>query len=131
MVLLAGQRKYPGKIFYQAFFRSPAADQILQADVRSTLLRGLYTLSGDASSEERWRPVTGAGSFAPPAPLKQPPWITEHDLDFLDEEFQALERNVIERGRERPGEVNRLLIDFLQCVTAESLRCGEDPQLRR
>lgn len=192
------QRKYPGKIFYQAFLRSPAADQILQADVRSTLLRGLYTLSGDASPEERWRPVTdpGAGSFPPPAPPKQPPWITGQDLDFLEaeyqrtgftgglnyyrnmdrnwamtpfldgakilqpalfiagqkdpvieflyEEFQALESNVPNLRKkallpgtghwtqqERPGEVNRLLIDFLQCVKAVSLRCVEDPQLRR
>ena len=67
------QRKYPGKMCYQAFLRSPAADQILQADVRSTLLRGLYTLSGDASPEERWSPVTDpdARSFASPAPLKR------------------------------------------------------------
>ena len=174
-------RKYPGKIFYQAFLRSPAADQILQADVRSTILRGLYTLSGDASPEERWSPVSdpGARSFAPPAPPKQPPWITRQDLDFLvaefertgftgglnyyrnmdrnwamtpfldgarilqpalfiagqrdpvieflDEAFESLESNVPNlkekvllpgaghwTQQERPGDVNRLLIEFLQ-----------------
>jgi pimeloyl-ACP methyl ester carboxylesterase len=173
------QRGYSGKIFYQAFLRSPAAEQVLQADVRSSLLRGLYTLSGDASPEERWSPVTDPGSFALPAPLKQPPWITSENIDFLeaeyqrtgftgglnyyrnmdrnwamtpfldgakilqpalfivgqkdpvieflDEEFQALENNlpnlkekVLLPGaghwtqQERPADVNRLLIEFLQ-----------------
>src|SRR5579859_4299490 len=83
------QRKYPGKVFYQAFLRSPAADQILQADVRSTLLRGFYTLSGDVSPQERWSPVSNpARSFAPHAPLKQPPRITSQELDFLEAEYQ-------------------------------------------
>jgi epoxide hydrolase A/B len=195
------RRKYPGKIFYQAFLRSQAAEQMLQADVRSSLLRGLYTLSGDASPEERWSPVTdpGARSLVPATP-KQPSWIRRQDLDFLeaeyqrtgftgglnyyrnmdrnwamtpflngakilqpalfiagrkdpvieflDEEFQALESNVPnlkekvllpETGhwtqQERPGEVNRLLIEFLQVwykpMNSTKLSRFEGPQLRR
>jgi len=191
------QRKYPGKIFYQAFLRSPAAEHFLQVDVRSSLLRGLYTLSGDAAPEERWSPVTDSVSrSAGQVQLKQPPWITGQDLDFLEAEYQrtgftgglnyyrsmdrnwamtsfldgakilqpalfiagqkdpvieflneafkALERNVPNLRKkvllpgaghwtqqERPGEVNRLLIEFLQSVTAGPLRCVEDPQLCR
>src|ERR1700730_750763 len=61
------QKTYPGKIFYQAIFRSPAAEQILQADVRATITNGLYAASGDAAPEDRWSPAIDPG-----APPRQP-----------------------------------------------------------
>jgi pimeloyl-ACP methyl ester carboxylesterase len=83
------QKKYPGKIFYQAVLRGPGSDQFLMTDVRSSLLRGLYGLSGEAEGEDRWSPVRDPAaprgiSSAP----KMPSWLTEHDLDFLVEEYQ-------------------------------------------
>ncbi len=82
------RRTYPGKVFYQSVLRSPAAEGYLETDVRSTLLRGLYTLSGNASPEERFRPTRAPGPPARPGPAKQPPWIAERDIDFLEAEFK-------------------------------------------
>ncbi len=82
------QRTYPGKVFYQASLRSPGANQFLMSDVRSSLLKGLYSLSGEAEGEDRWSPVRDPAaargiSIAP----KMPSWLTEEDLDFLVEEY--------------------------------------------
>ena len=80
------QQTYPGKVFYQASLRSPKAEQFLQADVRRSLLRGLYTLSGEALEEERFQPAREPGP--PSAPAKRPTWISEEDVDFLEGEFR-------------------------------------------
>lgn len=40
------QQTYPGKIFYQAVLRSPMAEQHLQADIRTSLLRGSTRCQG-------------------------------------------------------------------------------------
>jgi pimeloyl-ACP methyl ester carboxylesterase len=83
------QRKYAGKIFYQAALRSAGSNQFLMSDVRSSLLKGLYSLSGEAEGQDRWSPVRdpeaarGSGSAA-----KMPSWLTEEDLDFLVAEYQ-------------------------------------------
>ena len=84
------RQKYPGKIFYQAMFRSPGAENIFQADVRGSLLNALYAASGDAAVSERWNPVIdpGAPPRAPALPKKLPPWLTEQDLDFFTAEFK-------------------------------------------
>ena len=176
------QRKYPGKIFYQAVLRSGGAEMFFGADPRPRLLGGLWTLSGDIPREYRWKPVMDPGfPPAPAVPPGLPPWLEEKDLDylaaeytrtgftgglnyyrnmdrnwaltpfldgaklrqptifiagsedpvleFLDEEYAALETNVPDlRGKvlipgaghwiqqERPAEVNRLLIDFLSSL---------------
>jgi len=83
------QEKYPGKIFYQALFRSPAAEGLLGADVRRTLLNALYSGSGDARPEHRWHPVMDpcAVPTTSTAPPDLPPWLTEEDLDFVVGEF--------------------------------------------
>jgi len=83
------QRKYPGKIFYQAALRNPGSDEFFLRDVRSSLLRGLYSLSGEAEEADRWNPVRDPS--APPAVAtqpKMPSWLTETDLDFLTAEYQ-------------------------------------------
>ena len=82
------QEKYPGKIFYQAMLRSPAAEQIFQADIRSSLLRGLYSLSGEAGPEDRWSPVTDPAAPPRASAPKMPAWLTEQDLDFPVTEFK-------------------------------------------
>jgi len=83
------QTKYPGKVFYQAMLRSPATDEMFRADVRSSLLRGLYGLSGEADPEHRWSPVRDLG--VPPASdmtPRMPSWLREQDLNFLEGEFK-------------------------------------------
>jgi pimeloyl-ACP methyl ester carboxylesterase len=71
------QQTYLGKIFYQALLRSPAAEQILEANLRASLL-----VSG-------WKIVMDPGFVpAPRVPWKPPPWITDQDLDFLEAEFR-------------------------------------------
>lgn len=83
------QRKYPGKVFYQAALRGAGANEFLMSDVRSSLLKGLYSLSGEAEGEDRWSPVRdpavprGSGPAA-----KMPSWLTEEDLDFLVAEYK-------------------------------------------
>jgi pimeloyl-ACP methyl ester carboxylesterase len=83
------QRTYPGKIFYQASLRNPGADEFLKFDVRSSLLKGLYSLSGEAEEQDRWSPVRD-----PAAPRgianepKMPSWLSESDLDFLTAEYE-------------------------------------------
>lgn len=82
--------RYPGKIFYQAFLRSAYAEPFFQSDIRSHLLRGMWSLSGDTPPNARWQPVIdpGAPPAAPSLPAGLPPWLTEADLDFLEGEYR-------------------------------------------
>jgi pimeloyl-ACP methyl ester carboxylesterase len=82
------QQAYPGKIFYQASLRSPMAEQYLQLDVRASLLRALYTLSGEAAPEERFRAARDPGPPLSPGSAERPPWITDGDVDLLEAEFK-------------------------------------------
>src|SRR5439155_7628307 len=67
--------------FYTLYFQaSGVAEAEFERDVRASLRRVLYTLSGDAPADSRWRPVLPrAGGFLthsidPPA---LPSWLTE------------------------------------------------------
>jgi pimeloyl-ACP methyl ester carboxylesterase len=82
------QRKYPGKVFYQATLRSPGSDEFLMRDVRSSLLRGLYSLSGEAEEQDRWSPVRDPAERGLATPPKMPSWLSEQDLDFLEAEYR-------------------------------------------
>lgn len=84
------ERKYPGKVFYQATLRSPLAEQFFAGDVRARLLAGLWTLSGDVPREKRWRPVRekDAPPLLPAVPSGPPPWLSEEDLNLLVGEYQ-------------------------------------------
>lgn len=83
-------RKYPGKVFYQAFLRSPVAEAYFAAGVKARLLAGLWRLSGDSPRDQRWKPVTepGAPPDLPATPPGLPPWLEEKDLNEAAEEFQ-------------------------------------------
>jgi pimeloyl-ACP methyl ester carboxylesterase len=82
--------KYPGKIFYQAFLRSPYAEAYFESDIRTRLLRGLWMLSGDAPPGARWQPATDPGipPAAPALPGQLPHWLSEADVDFLEGEYR-------------------------------------------
>jgi pimeloyl-ACP methyl ester carboxylesterase len=80
------------KQFYQLYFQEPGkAEHELEADVRKTMLMGLYSGSGDALPDKRWRFLfdkseTFLNTGAVPETL--PAWLTEADLDFYTEEFK-------------------------------------------
>lgn len=77
---------YPGQVFYQANLRRQGAEQYLQQDIRGGLLRGLYTLSGEAAPEERFQAARPAGQNAN-APAKRPSFITDHEVDAIAAQF--------------------------------------------
>ena len=79
-------------MFYQAFFQQPGtAEAELERDVRSTMRRWLYGLSGDAPSAERWHPILPDPQAGPlnsaGNPTSLPSWVTEADLDVYTAEF--------------------------------------------
>jgi pimeloyl-ACP methyl ester carboxylesterase len=82
------RQKYPGKIFYQQIFRSPGAEQLFQADVRTSIANALYSASGEPPVEQRWKYVIDP--TAPPTAFTagRPSFVTEADLEFFVGEFQ-------------------------------------------
>ena len=79
------------KQFYQLYFQEPGrAEEELEADVRSALLRLLYSGSGDAPEgqgcpfvfDRSQRFIDGMS-----LPESLPPWLTEDDLDYFVKQF--------------------------------------------
>src|SRR5258708_21160065 len=83
----AWKQAWGDQCFYQSYFQRPGvAEAEFERDVRTTMRRLLYGLSGDAPSSERWHPIlpdpqAGALNSAgnPPPP---PPWLTEAEIDI-------------------------------------------------
>ncbi len=83
------QQTYPGKVFYQAALRNPGSNQFLMLDVKSSILRGLHSLSGEAEGPDRWLPVRDpAAPRGLPNEPKMPSWLSENDLNFLVKEYE-------------------------------------------
>jgi len=82
------KRIYPGKIFYQQIFRAPGSEKIFEADVRSSIIRALYTASGEPPPEQRWRPVIDPGAAVLPPALKKPAFVTDDDIEFFTSQFE-------------------------------------------
>ncbi len=80
------------QVFYQLYFQEPGmAEADLEADVRKTMKRTLYSLSGDPPPERRWRFMLDKSKKAlhpSSVPEALPSWLTEEDLDYFTEEFQ-------------------------------------------
>jgi pimeloyl-ACP methyl ester carboxylesterase len=78
--------------FYQLYFQEPGkAEAELEADVRKSMCMLLYSASGDASLEKRWRFLFNKSErFVDTgvAPERLPAWLTEADLDFFVSEFE-------------------------------------------
>src|SRR5205085_2838493 len=86
------RQTFGDSFFYQMFFQQPGlAEAEFERDVRTTMRRFLYGLSGDAPPAERWYPVLSSqpaeilNSAGNPATL--PSWISEADLDVYAAEF--------------------------------------------
>lgn len=87
MKRMAGEQE-----FYMLYFQEPGkAEAELEADVSKTMRTFLYSASGDAPPEKRWRYLFGksekfldAGSL----PETLPSWLTEGDVAFFAAEFK-------------------------------------------
>ena len=83
---------YAGKFFYQLYFQDEGiAEAELEADVRTSLRKIYYSISGDAPSNDSWlQRLPGGGlleAFIDPSPF--PPWMTEADLDYFVANFEV------------------------------------------
>jgi len=82
------------RFFYQSSFQLPGvAEAAFERDVRTTVRRLYYGLSGDASPSERWHPIVSdpqaSALNSAGNPTSLPSWLTESDLDFYTAEFEC------------------------------------------
>jgi pimeloyl-ACP methyl ester carboxylesterase len=87
------QQSFKAHFFYQSFFLQPGlTEAAFEQDVRTTMRRFLYGLSGDATPSERWHPVLPDPQASPlnsaGNPTLLPAWFTEADVDFYTTEFE-------------------------------------------
>ncbi|BDA69354.1 epoxide hydrolase [Rivularia sp. IAM M-261] len=81
-----------GQQFYIQYFQEQGlAEAELEVDVRKTMSMVLYSASGDAPPEKRWRYVFDKSekfidTLSQPSTL--PAWLTEQDLDYFTNEFK-------------------------------------------
>jgi pimeloyl-ACP methyl ester carboxylesterase len=83
---------YGEEVFYQVYFQEPGkAEADMEADIRKTMVSTLFSLSGSAPPEKRWRYVYHKSeklidiySF-PEKPLD---WLAEKDIRYFVHEFQ-------------------------------------------
>jgi pimeloyl-ACP methyl ester carboxylesterase len=92
--LLTAMRSLLGEGFYMVYFQQPGrAEAELERDVRTTIRKILFSLSGNAPAEFRVeQPVVPQGKgfldlFAQ-APETLPLWLTEADIDHYTSEFE-------------------------------------------
>jgi pimeloyl-ACP methyl ester carboxylesterase len=84
---MAGEQQF----YIQYFQEQGLAEAELEADVRKTMSMVLYSASGDASPEKRWRYVFDKSEKfidTLSQPSKLPAWLTEQDLDYFTNEFK-------------------------------------------
>ena len=78
--------------FYIVYFQEPGkAEAELEEDVRETMIKALYSLSGDPPPEKRWNFLFDRGqTFLDTVymPDHLPAWLTDQDIDFFTEEFE-------------------------------------------
>jgi pimeloyl-ACP methyl ester carboxylesterase len=90
--LEATRKIYEGKFFYQIYFQDEGvAEAELEADVRSSLRKIYYSVSGDAPSLDGWlqRPPGGGLLDTLQDPSTFPAWLTPEDLDYYVASFKA------------------------------------------
>ena len=79
------------KEFYQLYFQEPGkAEEELEVDVRRSLAMMLYSASGDAPPEARWRFLFDKSETLMDSvtmPDRLPDWLTELDLNFVADEY--------------------------------------------
>ncbi len=86
------RRIYDGKFFYQLYFQAEGvAESELEADVRTSLRKIYFSISGDVPSLDSWlqRPAGGTLLEALTDPHPFPSWLTPEDLDYFVTNFEA------------------------------------------
>jgi pimeloyl-ACP methyl ester carboxylesterase len=86
------RRIYKDRFFYQLYFQAEGvAESELEADVRTSLRKFYYSVSGDAASLESWlqRPAGATLLEALADPEVFPGWLTQEDLDYFVGNFEA------------------------------------------
>jgi pimeloyl-ACP methyl ester carboxylesterase len=84
------QQQYPGKIFYQQIFRAPGSEKTFEADVRATIINALYSASGEAPEDKRWKfaiDPSDTGRMAAAAAPNKPSFVTDADINIFVGEF--------------------------------------------
>ncbi|MBI4768525.1 MAG: alpha/beta hydrolase [Deltaproteobacteria bacterium] len=78
--------------FYILYFQEPGmVERELEADVRKTMIKALYSLSGDPPPDKRWNFMFDKGQRfidSVHMPDTLPNWLTEEDVDVFTEAFQ-------------------------------------------
>jgi pimeloyl-ACP methyl ester carboxylesterase len=103
---------YQDKFFYQVYFQEEGvAEAELEADVRTSLRKIYYSISGDAPNLDSWLQQgpteTLLDAFDDPDPF--PPWLSDTDLDYFIENFEAGGfRGPINRYRNQERDFNNL-----------------------
>jgi pimeloyl-ACP methyl ester carboxylesterase len=86
------RRIYADKFFYQLYFQTEGvAEAELEADVKTSLRKIYFSLSGDAPSLDDWlqRPAGGTLLEALADPQSLPAWLPPEDLDYFTANFEA------------------------------------------
>jgi pimeloyl-ACP methyl ester carboxylesterase len=83
---------YEGQFFYQVYFQKEGvAEAELEQNIRLSLRKIYFSISGDAPSLDSWvnRPATATmlEEFVDPSVF--PDWLTEKDLDYFVKNFTA------------------------------------------
>ena len=77
--------------FYVLYFQEPGkVEKELEADIRSTMTKTLYSASGNPPPEKQWQFIFGREqTFLDTAhmPDTLPDWLTEQDIDVFTETF--------------------------------------------
>ena len=85
-------RTTTGKRYYHDYFQDRGApDAQMNADIRKTLRMLLYSVSGSAPAEERWRILVNPGETIIDTmsdPKQLPQWLPETALDYYVSEYQ-------------------------------------------
>ncbi len=103
---------YHEKFFYQVYFQKEGvAEAELEADVRTSLRKIYYSISGDAPNLESWLQrgptETLLEAFDDPDPF--PEWLTDTDLNYFIENFEAGGfRGPVNRYRNQERDFNNL-----------------------
>ena len=81
----------PDHIFYVDYFQQEGlAESEFEADIRSSLLGFMWSISGDAPREERFQPIRRGARFIDSitTPDTLPAWLSEADLRVYVEAFE-------------------------------------------
>lgn len=118
------RKLYDGKFFYQLYFQDVGvAEKELEYDVRQSLRKIYYSISGNAVSLDSWlrRPPSNFLLEGLEDPQDLPDWLTSGDLDYFTDNFKAGGfRGPINRYRNQQRDFEMLPLMGVELVTQPS-----------